>query len=323
MRTKQLSRALSALMTALLTGSVITACSSGDEEDTTEGPVDAPVPGVSVTVDDPGEGPTEPLVWFNDDTEQHSVFRATQGLEQRTEGGDASDLDTEDSDVLESDDLPYEEVTMELPLSATTDTDGEELESTVAVSGPPTGDNTDLNEEIASGEGFTMTQNHSQDGRVSSRGFSAPENASDSARLNVEQSLTQMTDIPLVFPSDELGVGARWTVNGQADDQMLGISMRQAVTYTLVNREGSRVELDVSVDRSPSVQQVPGSDLHVLDSSGESSGNITLDLRRPVPVSGKIETSSTVTYGEPESPVKVIQTSRATSAWEPSDAPEE
>ena len=287
-------------MTALLTGTVLTACSSGDDA-SPEAPVDAPVSGVSVTVEDTGDAPREPLVWFSAPGEKQTVFRATRGLEQRTEGG------------AEEDDLPYEDVTMELPLTVSTSTDGDELESHV-VAGRPSGDNDDRNDDISSAEGFTMNQRYNQDGRVISRGFAAPEEATDSARASVEQSFSQMADIPVVFPSDDLGAGAVWTVTGQVDDN---VSMRQAVTYTLLSREGSRIELDVDVRRTPSVRQLPGTDLQVMDSTSDSSGNITVDLRRPVPVSGMIETTTSVTYGEAESPVRVVQTSRTRSSWEP------
>ncbi|HIW92313.1 MAG TPA: hypothetical protein H9870_11710 [Candidatus Corynebacterium avicola] len=278
----------------------LTACSS-DEEAPAEAPSDVPVAGVSVDVVDPGEGSTSPLTWFSDDSEQQTTFRATRGLEQKTEG------------ATEEDDVPYEERTMEIPLTLSTTTDGEELESEV-VAGAPTGDNTDRNDDIATAEGFTMTQAFGQDGRVTSRNYTAPDGATDSARASVEQSFTQMTDLPLVFPTEELGTGAKWTVASQVDDS---ISMRQTVTYTLVKREGSRIELDVDIDRTPSVRQMAGTDLQVVDSSSDSGGRISVDLRRPVPVSGMVETSTTVTYGEPDSDVTVVQTSRNKSVWEP------
>jgi hypothetical protein len=290
-------------MTTLLTGTVLTACSSGDDA-ASEAPVDAPVSGVSVTVEDAGEAPREPLVWFDDSTETRTVFRATQGWEQRTEGG------------TDQDDLPFEDVTMEVPVTVSTSTDGDELESHV-VAGRPTGDNTEGNEDLATAEGFTMNQTYNPDGRVVSRSFAAPEDATGAARSNVERALTQMTDVPVVFPEEDLGTGARWTVSGQVEDPMLGVSMRQGVTFTLLSREGSRIELGVEVERTPSVQKMAGSDLNVVDSSSDSDGNVTVDLRRPVPVSGMIDTTTSVTYGQAESPVTVVQTSRTRSAWEP------
>ena len=159
-----------------------------------------------------------------------------------------------------------------------------------------------------------MTYN--PDGRVVSRSFAAPEDATGAARSNVERALTQMTDVPVVFPEEDLGTGARWTVSGQVEDPMLGVSMRQGVTFTLLSREGSRIELGVEVERTPSVQKMAGSDLNVVDSSSDSDGNVTVDLRRPVPVSGMIDTTTSVTYGQAESPVTVVQTSRTRSAFE-------
>lgn len=306
----------SSLFAVLLSGSLLAACSSGDGDASPEGPVDAPVSGVSVTLDDDGDAPREPLVWFSDSSETESVFRATQGWGQETQGGDGDSEDSTGTETGDADNLPYDEVTMEVPVTVANSTDGDALESTVTA-GLPTGDNADANDDLASAEGFTMNQEYNQDGRVTSRGFSAPEGATDAARSNVERALTQMTDVPVVFPEDELGKGARWTVTGQVDDPNLGISMRQEVTYTLLSREGSRIELGVDVARSPSVQRMSGSDLVVTDSSSSSDGNITVDLRRPVPVSGKIETETSVTYGEPDSEISVVQTSRTRSSWAP------
>ena len=288
-----------AAATAVLLGlGGLTACSS--DEEPTEAPADVPVPGVAVTVLDAGEGEASPLVWFNDDTEQETTFHATRGLEQSTQG------------APEEDDIPYEERTMEIPLTVSTDTDGEDLDATV-VAGLPTGDNTDRNDDIATAEGFTMTQSYGQDGRVSSRSFSSPESASGSARASVEQSFTQMTDLPLVFPTEELGEGARWTVSSQVDDS---ISMRQTVTYTLMKRRAHRSSWTSTSTgpRCASCRARPSSS----DSASDSGGRVTVDLRRPVPVSGMIETSTTVTFGEPDSDISVVQSLRTKSVWEPS-----
>ncbi|MDN5720370.1 MAG: hypothetical protein L0H07_09460 [Corynebacterium sp.] len=204
MRTQRLlPTLLTTVTTTLLAGSVLTACSS-DDAASPEEPVDAPVSGVSVTVDDTGDAPREPLVWFSDDTETETVYKATQGWGQSIEGGD--------SDETSEDDLPYEDVTMEVPVTVSTATDGDELEAEV-VAGSPSGDNTDGNEDLSTAEGFTMNQNYNQDGRVTTRGFTAPEGASDAARSNVERSFTQMTDVPVVFPADDLGTGARGTMH--------------------------------------------------------------------------------------------------------------
>jgi len=285
----------------------LSGCVSSDDEPDRTAPVESTVDGVAVKLLDAGTSPTDPLAWFADDGEQKTTYSVSQGLGQHTVGGDAQG--TADGE------LPYSEVTMELPLTATAATDeGDGLAATVTA-GTPTGDNDDRNDDIASAEGFRMVQKYSDDGRVSSRSFAAPEGASDSARASVEQGFTLMTDLPLVFPEEAVGEGARWTVTGQVSDSGSGVSMRQTVTYTIASRNGSQVNLDVDIERTPTVKQMAGTDLEVMDSTTESTGSLTLDLRRPLPVSGSVKTTTEITYGQPESPVTVVQESRTTSTW--------
>jgi hypothetical protein len=329
-----MSRAATAvtLVTALALG--LGACSSSDDSSPTSS--DVPVDGVSVDLVDPGETPSEPLVWFSDPDQQKSTFKATQGWEQHTIGGDApsdgagdgsdtnggDDGDTsagatasEDADDPDSyGDIPYEDVTMQVPLTASASTDGENLKSKVTA-GTPSGSKSDLNEDIATADGFMMSQQYGQDGRVSERSYTAPESTTGTARANIEPTFTQMTDIPLVFPTDPVGAGAQWTVTGQVDDN--GTAMQQKVTYTLVTRDGSHVELKIGIDRTPTVRHLQGTDLEILSSHSESGGSLSLDLRRPLPVSGAVETATTVTYGQKGSPVSVVQTYRSKSVWEP------
>jgi len=285
----------------------LSGCVSSDDEPDRTAPVESTVDGVAVKLLDAGTSPTDPLAWFADDGEQKTTYSVSQGLGQHTVGGDAQG--TADGE------LPYSEVTMELPLTATAATDeGDGLAATVTA-GTPTGDNDDRNDDIASAEGFRMVQKYSDDGKVSSRSFAAPEGASDSARASVEQGFTLMTDLPLVFPEEAVGEGARWTVTSQVSDSGSGVSMRQTVTYTIASRNGSQVNLDVDIERTPTVKQMAGTDLEVMDSTTESTGSLTLDLRRPLPVSGSVKTTTEITYGQPESPVTVVQESRTTSTW--------
>ena len=132
--------------------------------------------------------------------------------------------------------------------------------------------------------------------------FAAPEEATDSARAAVENNLGQMTALPLVFPADAVGEGARWTVTGPVSDSASGVAMRQTVTYTLTSRSGSRVELDVDIERIPTVKQMAGTDLEVLDSKSTSSGSLTR------------ETESRRSWSRCAMPSCVIQSSRISSA---------
>lgn len=310
-RRRSFRSTVAVLVSTVALGSTLglSGCVSSDDEPDRTAPVESTVDGVAVKLLDAGTSPTDPLAWFADDGEQKTTYSVSQGLGQHTVGGDAQG--TADGE------LPYSEVTMELPLTATAATDeGDGLAATVTA-GTPTGDNDDRNDDIASAEGFRMVQKYSDDGKVSSRSFAAPEGASDSARASVEQGFTLMTDLPLVFPEEAVGEGARWTVTGQVSDSGSGVSMRQTVTYTIASRNGSQVNLDVDIERTPTVKQMAGTDLEVMDSTTESTGSLTLDLRRPLPVSGSVKTTTEITYGQPESPVTVVQESRTTSTWSP------
>jgi hypothetical protein len=308
-RRRSFPSTVAVLVSTVALGSTLglSGCVSSDDEPDRTDPVESTVDGVAVKLLDAGTSPTDPLVWSADEEEQQTTFSVAQGLGQHTTGGD--EQGTADGE------LPYSEVTMELPLTATTASDnGEGLAATVTA-GTPSGDNDDRNEDIATAEGFRMVQKYSDDGKVSSRSFAAPENATDSARASVEQGFTLMTDLPLVFPEEAVGEGARWTVTGQVSDSGSGVSMRQTVTYTIASRSGSQVNLDVDVERTPTVKQMAGTDLQVMDSTTESTGSLTLDLRHPLPVSGSVKTTTEITYGQPDSPVTVVQESRTTSTW--------
>ena len=297
-RTKSLACVLTAV--TLCCGTVACSSDSGDAPQAAE----VTVPGVSVSLEQVGQAPREPLVWFSDESEQQVLFSATQGLEQETKGEGAE---------RQAESLPYDEVTMELPLVAQASTDGEERTSTVTV-GKPSGTNAERNEDIASAEGFTMTTTQSNDGRAKSRTFQAPEAATDSARASVETALTQMNDFPLVFPTEPIGPGAQWTVANRVEE---GVSMLQEVTYTLMERQGQAVSLKVEVQRKPAVTSLSDTDLEVMDISSTSSGQLHLDLNLAVPVRGNIDVTTTVTYGKEDSPVRVLQTSTSKSTWAP------
>ncbi|KAB1502514.1 hypothetical protein F7230_08775 [Corynebacterium sp. 320] len=280
----------------------LSACGSDDDSHgAVEQPAAVAVAQTPVTLESAGAEPRESLAWFSDSGQQKVTFKATQGLEQHTEGGSGEDL-------------PYEDVTMTLPLSASVDTDGEKRTTSVTV-GRPSGTNHERNEDIASAEGFQMTTVHTADGQAVERTMAAPEGASDAARASVESALTQMNDFPVVFPSEKVGIGARWTVSTKVD---AGVSMFQDITYTLAARQGKDVTLKISVDRRPAVTSYGRTNLTVLDSSTESRGQVKVDLTRALPVSGQLSVTTALTLGDGEqkdSGTKVIQKATTRGQW--------
>ncbi|WP_312588328.1 hypothetical protein [Corynebacterium dentalis] len=246
--------------------------------------------------------------------EPSSSESADASASESASNTDAAESGSNSDSELNKDDftVPYSEVTMMLPLTANIQTDGDVRTSTVTV-GTPTGDNTERNEDIASAEGFRMTSKQDSSGRTQTRSFSAPEGATDSARASVEEALVQMNNLPLVFPSEPLGQGAKWTVSNRVDDG--GMSLLQDVTYTVTSKQNKTVTLAVSVDRRPATQFLAGTDLKILDVSTESSGQITVDLTHPLPQRGSVNLTTTTRYGKDDSATEVVQKSTSKSTW--------
>ena len=165
---------------AALTISTATACSS---DASSPEPVAAPVEGVSVELKTPGQAPQSPLAWFVDNTEQKVTYSATQGLEQKTLHGKSGE------------DLPYGEVTMSLPLTASSTSNGKTHTQKVTV-GAPDGSNKELNEDMATAEGFEMRTTVEDDGRATERSFIAPEEASDGAKASIEMAVDPAVPTP-------------------------------------------------------------------------------------------------------------------------------
>lgn len=308
-----------ALLATVLTlgGAGLTAFSSGEKAPAMR-PAQATVPGVTVKLLGEGSAPRNPLVWFSDPGDQEVSIKTTEGMSQTTTGGKASQRKEAgnkatggSAEAGDQGDLSYEEVSLNLPAKASSTTDGSQHKVRIVL-GKPTGTNADRNDDIATAEGFEMESESSADGRVSSRTLSAPESASDSARASIEHALTQVTDLPIVFPEQPIGEGAKWSVSSRIDGV---ISMRQTVTYTLVERKGQAARLKVEVDRAPAVRNLAQTDLQVVDSATTSTGQLNLDLTKPLPVKGRVEIKQALTFGQEGSKVRVKQETVQRTEW--------
>lgn len=308
-----LLRATAVAAALSLFGAGAVACNS-DSDTQQEQAQQSEVPGIRVQIKDKGQAPLQRIEYTHAAHEQSFTFKATQGLEQRTEGGDAGSdqgISPEDSNV------PYDEVTMNLPLEVSAQEIGSGTTNDQRVvrftAGNPSGTNAERNEDIASAKGFRMETELLASGRPATRSFSAPEGATNSARASVESALTQLTDFPLIFPEDEIGVGARWELTTRVE---AAVSMQQVITYTLDKIDGSTLTLGVDVQRSPNVATLAGTNLEIVDSKTTSSGTLTVDLDKTAPTSGNIEVETTLHFGQPNSPVRVIQSEVTRSEWE-------
>jgi hypothetical protein len=103
---------------------------------------------------------------------------------------------------------------------------------------------------------------------------------------DLNQSIQEMS---APFPLEAVGVGARWQVDSRIDAG--GFRAEQTAEYTMLSRDGDRIELQVTVTQSAASQSVsmPGmppevqARLESLEAAG--SGTMNVDLTRLVPTS--------------------------------------
>ncbi|MEJ4113298.1 hypothetical protein ACGE24_03235 [Corynebacterium kroppenstedtii] len=261
----------------------ITACSSKDSNNATHhDAATVNLEATVITLTSPGAHPQSILKYNLHDSVQRGVMDITQGFSQDT--------------TTSNTDLRLDSTTMSLPYTAHGDT--------ITV-GKPTGSNATLNSDIATAEGFRLKTNKSATGVTSQATFTAPTQASPTARASVERALTQYLSTPVVFPTDPIGVGAQWDVRVKVNDPSPAV---KTITYTLKKHEGTSVVLDATIHqrsstRSLSLSEAPNAPLNakgsldIKDSTTTTdAGTLHINLSTPLPVAGTLDSTTTTTY---------------------------
>ncbi|APT92253.1 hypothetical protein CPHO_04370 [Corynebacterium phocae] len=162
--------------------------------------------------------------------------------------------------------------------------------------------------DIPTAEGFQFGWRAVDSGQASSLRLAAPKQASDEDRAAAEQAILKLVAHQVVFPTDPIAPGATWTVESRVtgDNTLL-----QTTTYRLVSYKDNQATLDVDISQRPSLgalQLADGQSVDVLNTQSESTGTLTVDLTKPLPVAGEVDVTTTVIYGQKDAAVRVIQT---------------
>lgn len=323
------------LATVLACSTAIFLASCAGDSAETDGPeveqavglaVDAP----RITLHEVGTGPLKQLLYSDaadpdsdaDPSQQHLTMSVADGFAQSVvPAGEVDPTAPAGGDVS----------TMRLPMTATTastqPTEDEILAATREISiqvGQPTFTDPDLSEDLRSGEGFKLGIRADDRGQQSTISLAAPVDATDTGRRLMEQYLLQYTSLPVLFPEDELGVGASWSIDSRVSGES---TLLQTVTYTVTGFRGNLVDLDVSISQRPSlgaidisqdttgVTQDTPDQLTVLHSNTTSTGAITVDLIQPVPTAGTVSWTTRVIYGGGAEDIRVVQDSTASISF--------
>ena len=162
------------------------------------------------------------------------------------------------------------------------------------------------NAQFATAPGFTVTWNRSANGIVRELSLEAPTGATDAARAGVEITANAVSDATVAWPTEAIGVGARWTVTRQVDD---AVAPTRVTTYELTALDGDVATVRMNSDApdtadtltAPSPDGGPDVTLDVSAYRSIGTGELTIDLRAALPVDGKTESSSMAVYTDPES----------------------
>ena len=292
---------------------VLTGCSYEPPGPAVEQAVAAPVDAARVTVEDAGSGDKRVLTFDDIDSEQDLKFELTEGFAQDVVDANAP-TDFESS-------VP-EESTTSFDLNAEVSEASDDPEQTPATRNAfmtlsnPTYSGTDaLN--VESGDGFQFGWRADDAGQVSSLRLAAPQAANDDARSILEQAIVELTSMPIVFPDEEIGEGAVWTLDSRTSGDS---TLLQTTTYTLENLTESGAELSLDISQRPALGALSmedGGELEVMDTETRSSGNLTIDFSQPLPTSGNIDIATRVTYGTQESEIRVLQSTNTRMQFSP------
>ena len=155
--------------------------------------------------------------------------------------------------------------------------------------------------------------------------LAAPQDGTDEARGITEQAIMKLTSLPVVFPDEEIGKGAKWSVESRVAGES---TLLQTATYTLDEQDGDVVKLSVSVKQRPSLgalsfegqaagTELADKELKVMDSTTDSSGQLTVDLSQPLPTDGEVAIDTKITYGADSSDLRVVQSTTTDLKFSP------
>lgn len=143
-------------------------------------------------------------------------------------------------------------------------------------------------------------------GIVKAADFTLPPDLNPMLRQSMDGMRQQVHQLSVPFPEEALGVGAKWTVTQNLEQN--GMKLKQVVAWELKERSGTVVKLASTVTQTADPQEMkppgmqPGAkaNLESLNSSGE--GTTEVDLAKLAPIKGAMDlklafTMSTETNG--------------------------
>ncbi|BDV26298.1 hypothetical protein AOT31_07670 [Corynebacterium ulcerans] len=200
------------------------------------------------------------------------------------------------------------------PVQAAVENDNETRSVSVTFTDPKY-DDLEAAKDVNTTKGFRLGWFAKKSGQVSSINVAAPVNATDAGRAIAEPFLLKLASLPVIFPTEEIGEGAVWTVDSRVNGQS---ALLQTMRFTLAQAQEDSVVLDVDVQQRPVLGALEhnGTSLEVLSSHTTSKGRLTVDLKNPLPL-GTLALTTRVVYGQQNSDLRIVQDSTSALEFSP------
>ncbi|MBY6366727.1 hypothetical protein HQ604_15580 [Rhodococcus corynebacterioides] len=285
---------------------LVSACGSDDDSASSEdvtpttSAVTLPVSASTTTLVDAGAEPRSVLTREVSDEPQSVTLVTSSSIGQKI-------------DAAESQDFSTPELTM--PLEATASADGDTTTVSMTL-GAVTSPDATLQAALPPTEGSTAGFTTSATGAVTALTIDPAPEARDIARSAVEQALSQAVYRAVPFPTEPIGVGARWTVTQQV---VSGIALTQTTTATLRSIDDGVAQIDVEITQAPEspVWELPDNQgtLNIETFVMTGGGSLTVDTSRPLPVAGTVTVGGDQVYRDANSATSLSQTTANTITW--------
>jgi hypothetical protein len=148
--------------------------------------------------------------------------------------------------------------------------------------------------------GLTVQAVMSANGEQRDVDLDIPTDLDPQMRSLLEGMSSQLAKLAVPFPTEPVGIGARWRTHTSAE--LNGVHTDMVSTYTLRERTGDRYRADVSYEQSAPEQDAeipglpPGVRAHVTGMAISGSGEIDGNLTRVFPLTSTMHASGTIDW---------------------------
>lgn len=155
---------------------------------------------------------------------------------------------------------------------------------------------TAMNTEMSKIEGLKGSLIMDRYGNTKDVKYILPDTINPNMKQRMEQMLDSIQQLSSPFPSEALGVGAKWQTNQSLN--MNGMILNQVINYEILKINGKNITLSFTLNQSAdsqimkSPQLPPNISMELMSLSSTGGGEILINLDRLMPINSTLTSSS-------------------------------